>query len=102
MRRIIVTACVVLAACATPAQKQARLEARAAEAVYTCRALGFQDGTPEGVQCALGVMQQREAGRQAAAETMLGVGLGMMATQPRPAQISSCRWVGSIWTCTQF
>lgn len=80
----------VLAGCASQAERQARQEAQrqayAERLAAQCRAYGFSYGTPEFAQCMMQLdiaNQQARQDRQIYYQQMMQSGMGMM-NQPRP------------------
>lgn len=98
---LCVIAAATLAACATPQQREARINARISDAQTTCSAMGYASDHPQYQQCTMMVYQQGEANRQAANNQLIQSGLQMM-NPPRPAPLQTpvtCRQWNTGWTC---
>ncbi len=57
----VITCTLVLGGCATPQQRQERLQADLVAAIEICQSVGFQRLTPEIQQCAMQVYSQQQA-----------------------------------------
>ncbi len=77
MKRIALIGLLLLAACATPEQREAARIAQEIEDIKECQKLGFKQGTDAFADCRLRLVEMRQAAYNASRiQTSVGFGYG--------------------------
>ncbi len=96
MRSALLLALIVLAGCATPAQRREN-DLRAAR--ETCLSMGYQEYSQAHLDCSQNLYLQKQQARSQAAANAMGAGTVLLTTpSPAPAP-TSCRWFAGQYVC---
>lgn len=100
MRPLVIAACLVLAACATRAEKRA-IDLR--DAGWACADMGYQPETLEHRACTERMFAQLQANRTSrevqASQNAAAAGAAILLAPPPQPTVTSCRWFAGNYVC---
>ncbi len=101
MSRAVALLALAVLGCATPQQRQERLQADLIAALEMCYSVGFQRGSSEAQQCAMQVYSQQKASDAQRRATAAAIGYTLLqnSRQPAPPPAVICRQMNVGMVC---